>query len=297
MELRHLELMKTVDEEGSLTRAAEKLYLSQSALSHQLKELETQLDAPVFHRMNKKLVLTPVGKVVLKSAKRILKEVKKAEWEIKRQISGDTGSIRIATECYTCYHWLPRMLKGFNRDFPLVEIEIFPEATRKPVAELLKGKLDVAITSQVPNNPKLQFKELFTDELVAVVSNDHPWREKSYVTARDFKDQDLIIHSLPLESVTVFHKVLIPADIEPQKVIPIQLTEAAVEMVKAGLGVGVMARWAVKPYLNSGQVSIVPVTKKGLYRTWYAVMIMNLNMPNYIHHFIDQMAREMKNEE
>ena len=84
MDIKHLKLVKTVEEEGSLTKAGDKLFLSQSALSHQLKEMETQLGASVFHRLNKKLVLTSVGKIVLQSAHKVLQELEKAKIEVNR---------------------------------------------------------------------------------------------------------------------------------------------------------------------------------------------------------------------
>ncbi len=96
MEIKHLKLIETVSEEGSLTKAVDKLFLTQSALSHQLKEMETQLGTQVFHRVNKKLVLTGAGKIVLKSAKKILKEIDDIQLEIKKYISGETGNIRLA---------------------------------------------------------------------------------------------------------------------------------------------------------------------------------------------------------
>ena len=92
MEVKHLRLIKAVADKGSLTKAMETLYLSQSALSHQLKELETQLGAKLFHRVNKKLMLTGAGKIVLDSADRVLKEIERTERAVKQYVGGDEGS-------------------------------------------------------------------------------------------------------------------------------------------------------------------------------------------------------------
>ena len=294
MDIKHLKLVKMVEEEGSLTKAGDKLFLSQSALSHQLKEMETQLGASVFHRVNKKLVLTSVGKIILQSAHKVLLELDKAKTEVNRIISGDSGTIKVATECYTCYHWLPPVLKQFNQEFPNVEVKIAPESILDPYKKLIKGKIDIGITSNLPQDQQIQYKKLFTDELVAVIPTDHSWRKKKYLRAKDFADQDVLIHSKPLETVTLFNKLLIPAGVQPRKVTAMQLTEATIEMVKAGLGVTVMARWAVRHYLESGQVAVVPVTQKGLHRTWYAIMLMDMDLPPYIHHFVDYLDQEIK---
>ncbi|MTI23102.1 LysR family transcriptional regulator [Fulvivirga sp. RKSG066] len=289
MEVRHLRLIKAVAEKGSLTKAMETLYLSQSALSHQLKELETQLGAQLFHRVNKKLVLTGAGKIVLQSAERVLKEIDKAEKAVKKYIGGDEGSMRVATECYTCYHWLPSLMVDFNREFPNVEIEISPETANDPVNNILNGKLDLAIASGYVDNPNIRTTELFTDELLAVVPADHPWAGRKYVKAQDFESESMIIHSFPLDSVTVFRRVLIPENVKPKKVTAIQITEAALEMVKAGMGVKVIAKWIVEPYLHDKRLAVVPVTKKGLFRTWYALTLKQSEPPQYIENFIDHL--------
>lgn len=289
MEIRHLKLIKEVAEKGSLTKAMDTLYLSQSALSHQLKEVESRLGAPLFHRVNKKLILTGAGKIVLDSAERILLELENAEVSIKKYIGGDTGTVRVATECYTCYHWLPSLMVDFNKEFPNVEIEIFPEAHREPVRNLLEGQLDMAIISSETKNPNLKSVELFTDEMVALVPSGHAWTKKKYVQAKDFTNEHVIIHSYPLETVTLFSQLLIPENIQPKKIIPMQITEAVVEMVKAGMGIKVIAKWIIEPYLHDKRLAVIPVTRKGLFRTWYAVSLNKPDTPQYLDNFIDHL--------
>jgi len=101
MEIRHLKLVKTVAEEGNLTSAGKKLFLSQSALSHQLREIEDKFGTPIFQRVNKKMVLTQVGNRILRTADTILCELEKVENDVRSVVSGDAGILRISTECYT----------------------------------------------------------------------------------------------------------------------------------------------------------------------------------------------------
>ena len=107
MEIRHLKLIREVARTKSLSKAKDSLYLSQSALSHQLKEVEGQLGTQLFHRVNKQLILSTAGKMVLDSAEKVLTELESTERSIKKYVSGQSGTIRLATQCYTCYHWLP----------------------------------------------------------------------------------------------------------------------------------------------------------------------------------------------
>ena len=169
MELRHLKLIKEVAEKGSLSKAKETLFLSQSALSHQLKEMETQLGTSLFHRINKKLVLTGAGKIVLDSAQKILSEIEKTELSVKKYVSGGSGIVRIATQCYTCYHWLPSLMIDFHKEFPKVEIEIFPDESVDTEQLIMEGKLDLAIVSEKRDYSKLFYHELFKDEQIALV--------------------------------------------------------------------------------------------------------------------------------
>jgi LysR family transcriptional regulator for metE and metH len=182
------------------------------------------------------------------------------------------------------------VLKPFNREFPRVEVRIIAEATHRPIEALLDGKLDLAISSAVTRNQKLMFKPLFKDEMVVIVSPDHPLASRSYITAKDFASEHLLVYSLPKEELTIFQKVLSPAGISPKHLSRVELTEAIIEMVKAGLGVGVMARWAVTPHIDSGSLRALPLTAKGFHRQWSAAMIRHRAMPPYLIRFVELLA-------
>lgn len=294
MEIRHLKLVKAVAEEGSLTRATKRLFLSQSALSHQLKELETQLGTPVFHRINKKLVLTDAGKVVLNSANVILCELEKASKEVKRRTLGEFGKLSICTECYTCYHWLPPLMKRFQLDYPNVEIELNTDNTRRPLEQLLKGKLDVAIVHRMVEDSNIHYQPLFQDELVAMTAPDHPWTGQDYVQAEDFKTQTLITHHRSYKQSSFYERFLQPAGVKPRKVLYLQITEAIVEMVKAGMGVAIMARWAMQPYLLQRQIALHHLTAEGLCRQWYVATLQKEGSPGYLTDFLELLQTQIR---
>src|SRR6476661_2777620 len=169
LDIRHLKLIVAVTEEKSVTRAGEVLHLTQSALSHQLREVEEKLGTPLFLRMNKKMILTPAGERLLETARQVLAEMKRAEQHISEIAANRQGTLRISTECYTCYHWLPGVMKEFRQKFPGVEIKIDAEATHRPVQALLHGKLDLGIVSGTGRDKRLQYRPLFDDEIVAVM--------------------------------------------------------------------------------------------------------------------------------
>ena len=291
IEVRHLNLVLTVAEEKSLTKAGTRLHLTQSALSHQLRDIEDKLGVPLFHRLNKKMVLTQAGERLLSSAHVVHDELKRAAEDIRRMAKGHTGKIRISTECYTCYYWLPPVLTEFNRAFPEVEVQIMVDATRHPIKSLVAGKLDVALITERPDDSRLRYEPLFRDELVAITAPDHRLAGRRYVRAEDFADEHLIIYSVSEEESTLFQKVLNPAGVRPKQTSQMQLTEAIVEMVKAGLGISVMGRWAVKPQLDSGELVAIPLTSgRGFHRQWNAAMLKENAPPIYLHEFVKLLA-------
>src|SRR6267154_4787877 len=147
LEIRHLRLLAAVAEQGSVTEAGRHLHVTQSALSHQLRDAEERLGTALFLRLGKKMVLTPAGEKLLTSARKVLDELGGVEAQIEGLNGGTRAVIRLSTACYTCYHWLPPVMKKFQAKFPRVEINIVLEATARPLASLLECMLDVAITS------------------------------------------------------------------------------------------------------------------------------------------------------
>jgi LysR family transcriptional regulator for metE and metH len=293
MEMRHLRLVQAIVQAGGVTRATEKLHLTQSALSHQLKEAEYQLGTKIFHRVNKKLLLTEAGEKVYQLANEVLDKLERIETEIRKIIHGETGEIRISTECYTSYHWLPSLMRQFHLLYPKVELKIVMEATHQPLQKLLSGDLDIAITNDPVEDNQIRYIRLCRDEMFAAVPASHAWSNKAYVVAQDFADQNLIIHSLPMETVSVYQFVLAPAKVAPRKVTVLPLTEAAIEMVKAQMGISVMASWALEPYLKSGELNKVKIGPKGLKRDYYIAVLKARQLPGYFNHFIKFLQREI----
>src|SRR5947208_5837690 len=117
LEVRHLALVAAVADLGSLTRAGDRLHLTQSALSHQLRGIESRLGAALFLRVGKRLVLTPAGERLLASAREVLDTLDRTEDEIRQMGKDRSGILRITTECYTCYHWLPPLLVHYRKRF------------------------------------------------------------------------------------------------------------------------------------------------------------------------------------
>jgi LysR family transcriptional regulator for metE and metH len=293
MEIRHLRLIQAIVEEGGITRAIDRLHLTQSALSYQLKEAEHQLGTKIFLRAGKKLILTPAGEKIYATARDILAQLEDTQKQIQKLVFGEIGEIRLSTECYSSYHWLPSVIRQFQLLYPNIDVKIVMEATHYPLQKLLSGDLDIAITSDPVDNHQFKYIELFQDEMQAIVPDTHPWAKKKFVTAHDFADQHLLIHSFPLETVTVHQFVLKPAGVTPRKITALPLTEATIEMVKADMGVLVMAKWALQPYLKNSNLVTVKIGRHGLKRKHYVATLSTSQQPEYFTQFINFLKNEL----
>jgi LysR family transcriptional regulator for metE and metH len=290
LEVRHLQLVAAVADMGSLTRAGDRLHLTQSALSHQLRGIESRLGAALFLRVGKRLVLTPAGERLLVSAKDVLERLAQAEEDIRRMGKEHAGVLRLTTECYTCYHWLPPLLMRYRRKFPRVEVRIDVEATRRPIEMLLAGKIDLAIVSSPVTDRRLVSRKVFEDELVLIAARHHRFAQQPHVRLSELRDETLFIYP-PREESRVLQEVLLPAGISPARIEEVQLTEAITELVKAGLGVAVLARWAVQPLVDTGAIVARPLTARGLRRQWRAAMPKDLARADYVMEFIDLLEK------
>lgn len=290
LEVKHLQLVEAVAAYGTLTNAGKHLNLTQSALSHQLVELEKRLGTPLFHRVGRRLVPTAAGDRLLRSATRTLSILRRTESSLKRIAAGHEAILRFSTACYTTYHWLSPLLEEFARRCPKVEVQVVAEATRRPIEALLAGKIDVGIVSDFPPDDRLEFTPLFEDELVLIMPPTHRLASRAHVNAEDFVDEHLFVYTEPRIDNTVFQRVLDPAGVIPRRVSAIQLTEAIVEMVKAGLGVAALARWAIEPYVRAGTLVGVRITPDGVHRSWFAATLRQATTPLYIREFCRLLA-------
>jgi LysR family transcriptional regulator, regulator for metE and metH len=285
LEIRHLRLVTAIAEAGSVTQAGNRLHLTQSALSHQLRDAEEQLGAPLFERRKGKMLLTPAGERLLQTAKTVLTELERAHSDIQKGDGDPPGLIRLSTQCYTVYYWLPPLLKLFQKKFPAVDFQLVVEATDNPIKALLEGTLDVAIACTPIRNRKIVYTPLFEDELLINVAPGHRLAGRKYVEPKDLAEETVIIYP-PKEESTVLMEVLAPAGVTPHKVREVTLTEAAIELVGGGFGVAALPHWAVAPQLASGAIIGIPLTAKGVHRTWYAAQMRDNRSPEHLREFI-----------
>ena len=291
LEIRHLRLLTAVAEEGSVTEAGRRLHATQSALSHQLRDAEERLGTALFLRLGKKMVLTPAGEKLLDSAHKVLAELGSAEAQIEGLNGGTRAVIRLSTECYTCYHWLPPVMKKFQAKFPRVSLDIVLAATSRPLEALLEGKLDVAVTtSRVPRNKNVHLTPICDDEWVIAMASKHRLAGSSHIQPRDLAGETVFCYP-PKEESTLLQRILRPAGVVPDRVLEMPLTESIIEMVAAGMGVALLAQWAVADHVKAGRIAACSLSKGGYRKKWYAATLRKGTISPCVEEFVSLLAR------
>lgn len=293
METRHLRLIKTIADEQGITKSLDKLFLTQSAVSHQLRDIEERLGTKIFYRKKNQWILTEEGKVLYRTAEIVLDEIERASERINQLRQGHEGTIRLSAECLTTYNWLPAFMVKMKVLYPRLELKMIMEASEKPLQKLLDNELDLGITTDPIQDKGIKYIELFRDEVVAVLPADHPSAQKKFLTEKDFSDETLIIYSYPIDHISVYRNFLKPKKIEPKETIAMPLTEAALEMVKAGMGILTRPKLSLAPFTLPPELKIMRISAKGLLRINYAAMRHEDAGKKSIQDFIENLKEEL----
>jgi len=270
LEFRHMETLLALAECGSLSKAAERLCLTQSALSHQLRVLESHFGAAVVEKNVRPLRFTAIGNRLLALARAVLPLVAEAGRDVARLAQGHAGPLRIAVQCHNCFDWLMPAMDSYRSLWPEVELDIISGFVADPLPLLERGEAELAVVhDKPPPHPHLAFSPLFRYESVALMSPRHRLAAKSWLDAGDFASETLITYPVPDEMLDVMKHCLSPAGINPKRRTA-ELTVAILQLVASGRGIAALPSWTVGSYIERGYVVSRPIGKAGLYCELYA---------------------------
>jgi len=286
MELKYFKLIKTIAEEGNIANSSERLFLTQSALSHQLREIEERLGFKVFHRSRNKWQLTQEGSELYKLANQLLNAIEEGFSNIQQIKQGSKGSIKLVAECHSFFRGLPAFVQKMAVLYPEIDIDLRLGTTHQTISELLADEIDIAILSSNPGIESLSSVEVFRDEIFAVIHKENYYKNADYIEASYFSKMHLIINSFPLEGVAVYEHFLRPNRITPGKISAIPFTEISLEMVNANMGIMCSPKWALKTFKLPEDLVFKQIGKDGLKRTHYLVTKEEKRKKRYIRDFI-----------
>ncbi|MBE2213784.1 MAG: LysR family transcriptional regulator [Opitutaceae bacterium] len=294
LELRHLRLVRAVAEERGLTGASQRLHLTPSALSHQLRQVEGIVGLPLFRRERKAMRLTTAGEILFELAARALAAIDDVEDRLARLRAGSGGTIRLCAHCYTGYHWLPAVMHAFRASHPEAEVRVVAEATYRSIDALMAREVDLVITASDISDPRLRRRPVLHDEIFLVVAPTHPLARRRSVEPVHLADEHILLYAPTPEESGICVEFLKPAGIWPRRYTSVRLTEGIIEMVKAGLGISFLAEWAAKPELDRGTLVAVRLGRRGFKRTWNAITLRETDASPLLESFVDHLAATLQ---
>lgn len=270
LELKHLRAVRAIHEAGGLARAADTLNMTQSALSHQIKALETLAGVELFVRRAKPMRLSSSGQKLLRLAERVLPEVEALEEELKGDEAGRSGRLHIAIECHACFDWLLPVLESFRRAWPDIDVDIRPGLSFAALPALQREEVDLVVSSDPEDLDGVTFSPLFDYDPVFVCSSQHPLAAKPFVEAEDFAGETLISYPVDPARLDVFTELLNPAGVTPRSVRQVELTAVILMLVASNRGVSVLPDWVVRTVRANPDYAIRPLTRSGVTKRLYA---------------------------
>ena len=271
LEIRHLRALIALAEAGTVSAAAERVHLTQSALSHQLRAIEAHAGVPVVRRKGQTVELTEAGRRLLALARAVNGEIQGAERDLARLAGRPSGTLRIVLECHTCFDWLMPVMDAFRRNWPEVELDLVSGFHPDPFELLAADRADLVIGSEPKRRRGIVHAPLFRYEIMAVLPTDHPLRAKRWLDPLDFKGQTLITYPVPEERIDLIRQVLKPAGIRPQRRTA-ELTVAILQLVASRRGLAALPNWGLKNYTDYEYVLARRIGRGGLWSDLYATM-------------------------
>ncbi|WP_264309339.1 LysR family transcriptional regulator [Pseudomonas putida] len=286
IDLRHLRTIDALRETGSLHDAAERLHLTQSALSHQFRDVENRIGMQVFVRKSKPVRFTSAGLKLLQLADQVLPLIRKTERDLGKLAGGVAARLHIAIECHSCYQWLMPSVDEFRSAWPEVELDLASGLSFAPLPALERGDLDLVVTSDPVTLPGITYVPLFGYEALLAIDKHHALREKPYLEPTDLASQTLITYPIERNRLDIFTRFLDPADIEPAQVRTSELTVMMMQLVASGRGVCCLPNWAVHEYTSRGYVIAKRLGEEGLQAMLFAAVRSDMLEVPYVSDFL-----------
>ena len=268
LDSRQLKAFVCLAKQENFTLAAKELNLTQSAVSHSIKALESDLGCKLIDRLGKKALLTQSGEQLLIYSSRILREMAKARSSIQNLNNWGQARLRLAASSSICEFLMPAVLKSIKSEFPNSRIVLHSKDSAEAIEFLRAGKVDIAIALQPKGGSQLEFRTWFEDHLCFLVSKDHEWAKNQKVDTEGISQQQFILYDRASHTFNMIADYFKSQGSELENVTELGSMLATKEMVKLNLGVGIVAPWIATEEIKSGELFCLPISKEQLVRSW-----------------------------
>lgn len=233
-----------------------------------MKALEQDVGCRLFDRVGKKVLLTQAGEALLVHADRILKEMNQARESLEQLNNWGHSRIRIGASSTTCQYILPAVLRKFKQEYPDCMITIEPADASDAVDLLEANRIDLALALEPDQLDKLAFQPLFTDELMFIVAPNHEWARSGHAVRNLISKQKFVLYNKASQTFRMIESYFRHEGIGINTLIEFGSMEAIKELVKLGLGIGIMAPWVVRSEIAEGSIVALPLGRRLLRRQW-----------------------------
>ena len=282
MDVRQLEMFRAVAEEGSFTRAAVRLHVSQSAVSRQLQLLESELGGPLLHRSVKGVTLTPEGELLLRTANRIHRDIREAVWEISETQKLKRGQLRIAGGGTVCLYVLPQLLKRFRAQHKDVDLLVKTGSTTAVLQLLRNHQLDLALLTLPIVGTDLEVRSAIREELVVVTAPKHPLTQQHVIDAQSLADHPLVLFEPGSNTRILVDQFFADQQMPMNIAMETESVEIIKAMVASGLGIALVPYVAIAADMRSKRFAWARVRGQRLYREQGWVYLKSDHVPRPI---------------
>ncbi len=288
LERHHLAIVRAVVREGTLTRAADSLFLTQSALSHTIKKLERALGTRIWEKQGRRIRLTRAGQYLNQLAETMLTQFERGEEQLANFARGLRGSLRIGMECHPCYQWLLRAVRPYLRTWPDVDVDVRQQFQFNGIAALHAYEIDILITPDPVLSQGLSFVAVFPYEQMLVVHEKHPLAKAKRIMPQALADETLITYPVPPERLDIFQLFLKPAKRGVAYHKTIETTEILLEMITANRGVTALPGWLVRERAAHLPLVCRPFGRHGIHKHIHLGVREKDRDIDYIRGFVEQ---------
>jgi DNA-binding transcriptional LysR family regulator len=289
MEDHKLKVFCTVAETKSFSRTSEIIHLTQPAVSLQIQALEEIYETKLFDRSSSSVTLTPAGEVLYKYAKEILILYASAEKVIGKLTGLVKGSITIGACSNIGNYLLPSVITNFKKTHPNIKIHLLVSNTKRVVEMLNSGYIDLGLVEGEAVKQKMNVKKLISDELLLIVSPNHPWAKKKEVSISDLTKEPFIFREAGSGTRQMIERFLARHGITPQDMkisIVLGSTEAIKDAVENGLGVSIISRWAARKESKYGTLRMLNLKEEKMVRDFSLIFNKNSVSTNALDEFL-----------
>lgn len=251
--------MSALAQFGSVKKAADRLFTSQSALSHQLKELESRLDTKLFIRNSSPICFTQSGQILVELSEKILPELAQTAKRINT-VKNEVPTLSIALACHACFKWLLPIANSITLDGRPINIELL-----EPVfSEIERVNIDIVLQDHIGTEQQLMHFPIGNFELAAVVSVDHQLASKAYLEPQDFIDQRLLTYPVEASELDIYQLFLDKQGVVPKQHKRVNSSHVMLQMAAANMGIAILPLWLINSINSNDQIRTIKLGQQGI---------------------------------